>query len=103
MKSISTKLPILKCRLIRYEGTSKTFFNAYNELSDIDFFDIKDKDVNDMNLADRINLHFKIGNFVDIDFIEEEQYFINKIDKIETFEEALDVAEELYAYCKKKK
>ena len=87
----------------RYEGTSKTFYNAYNELSDIDFFEIKDKDVNNMNLADRINLHFKIGNFVDIDFIEEEQYFVNKIDKIETFEEALDVAEELYAYCKKKK
>ena len=24
----------------RYEGESKTFFNAYNELSDIDFFEI---------------------------------------------------------------
>ena len=41
----------------RYEGTSKTFFNAYNELSDIDFFEINGKEVNDMNLADRINLH----------------------------------------------
>ena len=87
----------------RYEGTSKTFYNAYNELSDIDFFEINTKDVNDMNLADRINLHYKIGNFVDINFIPEEQYFINKIDKIETFDEALDVAEELYAYCKQKK
>ena len=87
----------------RYEGTSKTFFNAYNELSDVDFFEIKDKDIDEMNLADRINLHYKIGNFVDIEFIEEEQYFINKIDKIETFDEALDVAEELYAYCKQKK
>ena len=87
----------------RYEGVSKTFFNAYNELSDIDFFEVKNKDIEDMNLADRINLHYKIGNFVDIDFIPEEQYFINKIDKIETFDEALDVAEELYAYCKQKK
>ena len=57
----------------------------------------------ELNLADRINLHYKIGNFVDIDFIPEEQYFIDKIDKIETFDEALDVAEELYAYCKQKK
>ena len=87
----------------RYEGTSKTFYNAYNELSDIDFFEINNKDVNDMNLADRINLYFKIGNFIDIDFIEEEQYFVNKINNIETFEEALDVAEELYSYCKRKK
>ena len=87
----------------RYEGVSKTFFNAYNELSDNDFFEIKDKDIEELNLADRINLHYKIGNFVDIDFIPEEQYFINKIDKIETFDEALDVAEELYAYCKQQK
>ena len=87
----------------RYEGVSKTFFNAYNELSDIDFFEINNKEVNEMNLADRINLHYKIGNFVDIDFIPEEQYFIDKIDVIETFDEALDVAEELYAYCKQKK
>ena len=87
----------------RYEGVSKTFFNAYNELSDIDFFDINNKEVNEMNLADRINLHYKIGNFVDIDFIPEEQYFIDKIDVIETFDEALDVAEELYAYCKEKR
>ena len=87
----------------RYEGVSKTFFNAYNELSDIDFFEINNKEVDEMNLADRINLHYKIGNFVDIDFIPEEQYFIDKIDVIETFDEALDVAEELYAYCKEKK
>ena len=87
----------------RYEGVSKTFFNAYNELTDIDFFQIKDKEMEELNLADRINLHYKIGNFVDIDFIPEEQYFINKIDKIETFDEALDVAEELYAYCKQQK
>ena len=87
----------------RYEGVSKTFFNAYNELSDIDFFDINNKEVNEMNLADRINLHYKIGNFVDIDFIPEEQYFIDKINVIETFDDALDVAEELYAYCKQKK
>ena len=87
----------------RYEGVSKTFFNAYNELSDIDFFEINNKEVDEMNLADRINLHYKIGNFVDIDFIPEEQYFIDKIDVIETFDEALDVAEELYAYCKQKK
>ena len=87
----------------RYEGVSKTFFNAYNELSDTDFFQIQGKDIEDMNLGDRINLHYKIGNFVDIDFIPEEQYFIDKIDNIETFDEALDVAEELYAYCKEKK
>ena len=52
----------------RYEGLNKTFYNAYHELSDKDFFDIETKDMSDLNLADRVNLYFKIGHFVDIDF-----------------------------------
>ena len=32
-----------------------------------------------MNLADKANLHFKIGNFVDIDFTSEESVLIDKI------------------------
>ena len=92
----------LKTMKRRYEGVSKTFFNAYNELSD-NTFEINNKAVDEMNLADRINLHHKIGNFVDIDFIPEEQYFIDKIDVIETFDEALDVAEELYDIVSRRK
>ena len=84
----------------RYPGLSKTFFNAYNELSDNDFFDVQGKDLDELNLADRINLYFKIGNFVDIDFSIEEMLYVNKVDSCETFEEVLDVAEELYNYCK---
>jgi len=84
----------------RYPGLSKTFFNAYNELSDNDFFDVQGKDLDEMNLADRINLYFKIGNFVDIDFSIEEMIYVNKVDSCETFEEVLDAAEELYNYCK---
>ena len=84
----------------RYAGLLKTFFNAYNELSDNDFFDVQGKDLDELNLADRINLYFKIGNFVDIDFSIEEMLYVNKVDSCETFEEVLDVAEELYNYCK---
>ena len=45
-----------------------------------------------MNLADRINLYFKIGNFVDIDFSIEEMLYVNKVDSCETFEEVLEQA-----------
>ena len=68
----------------RYPGLSKTFFNAYNELSDNDFFDVQGKDLDGLNLADRINLYFKIGNFVDIDFSIEEMLYVNKVDSCET-------------------
>ena len=63
----------------RYEGLNKTFYNAYHELSDRDFFEIENKDLDELNLADRVNLHFKIGHFVDIDFDIEENLLVSKI------------------------
>jgi len=84
----------------RYEGLNKTFYNAYHELSDKDFFDIENKDMSDFNLADRVNLYFKIGHFVDIDFNTEENFLVSKIELAETFEEVLVLAKELYTLCK---
>jgi hypothetical protein len=84
----------------RYAGISKTFHRGYSELADEDFFCIENEDVNKMNLADRANLYFKIGKFVDIDFNSQERILIQKISDAETFDDVLDVAEELYKYCK---
>ena len=87
----------------RYAGLAKTFFNGYKELADQDFFQIADEKVDEMNLADRANLWFKIGNFTDI-LIErgEETEIINQIADTETFPEVLIAAEALYKYCKQK-
>ena len=85
----------------RYAGISKTFHRGYSELADEDFFCIENEDVNKMNLADKANLYFKIGKFVDIDFNSQERILIQKISDAETFDDVLDVAEELYNYCKK--
>jgi hypothetical protein len=85
----------------RYAGISKTFHRGYSELADEDFFCIENEDVNKMNLADRANLYFKIGKFVDIDFNPQEIEILRKMSAAETFDDVLDVAEELYIYCKK--
>ena len=84
----------------RYAGISKTFYRGYKELSDEDFFCIENEDVTKMNLADKANLYFKIGSFIDIDFNSQEHVLIQKISNAETFDDVLDVAEELYNYCK---
>jgi ribosomal protein L23 len=88
----------------RYAGLAKTFFNGYKELAEQDFFQIEDEQVDEMNLADRANLYFKIGNFADI-FIEpgEETKIINLIADAETFTDVLIASEELYEYCKQRK
>ena len=88
----------------RYAGLAKTFFNGYKELTEQDFFQIEDEEVDEMNLADRANLFFKIGNFADI-LIEsgEETEIINMIADSESFADVLIASEALYKYCKQRK
>jgi hypothetical protein len=87
----------------KYAGLAKTFFNGYKELNEEDFFQIADDDTSTFNLADRVNLYFKIGNFISLDFKPEEQEIVNLIGACESFADALIAAEELYKYCKKEK
>ena len=82
----------------RYPGLSKSFYKGYNELSDQDFFCIEDQDLEKMNLGDRINLYYKIGNFVDIPFQADELIFRDRCGKTETFEDVCDLAREIYSY-----
>ena len=63
----------------KYAGLAKTFYHGYKELQAEDFFSISDSNVADLNLADRANLHFKIGNFLTLDFNSEESEIINLI------------------------
>jgi len=84
----------------RYQGLPKTFYNGYEILQAEDFFEIADKDLNSFNLADKLNLHFKVGNYVDVPFTTEELYFKAKADLLETFEDTIALAKELHEYCK---
>ena len=84
----------------RYAGISKTFYRGYSDLADKDFFGVECEDVSKMNLADRANLYFKIGNFVDIPFGEDlEMPIIRMIDGCEDFDDVLLAAQALYKYC----
>ena len=84
----------------KYGGLAKCFYRGYNELHEEDFFKLEDEDINEMSLPDRINLHFKLGNFVDIDFTIEEKHFVARIDQCETFQDVLEVSKDLHDFCK---
>jgi len=88
----------------KYPGSPKSFYSGYKELAEQDFFQIEDEEVDEMNLADRANLFFKIGNFADI-LIEpgEETEIINLIADSESFADVLVASEALYKYCKQRK
>ena len=88
----------------RYPGLSKSFWNGYKQLSDEDFFQTNDEDLSLLNLADKINLFYKIGNFIEVPFEnDQEKDLLKRSGETETFEEVLDIAEEIYKYCLNKK
>jgi len=84
----------------KYAGLAKTFYNGYNELNDKDFFEIDGQDISDLNLADRTNLYFKIGSFINVSFSIPEKEILNLIANAETFTDTLTAAEALYNFCK---
>ena len=82
----------------RYEGIAKTFFKGYTELHKKDFFQVKQKDISEMNLLDRINLQFKIGTHYNIPFSTDEMFYVNKVSLCETFDEVLEVSKQIFDY-----
>ena len=85
---------------ITYPGLRKSFFEGYRELWHQDFFGVADEDVNKMSFIDRINLYFK--GCVDLEFTVEEQIYVNRVAETNTFQDVLDLANDLYEYAQGK-
>tara|TARA_B100000427_G_scaffold259876_1_gene224074 strand:+ start:2792 stop:4951 length:2160 start_codon:yes stop_codon:yes gene_type:complete len=82
---------------VTYPGLRKTFFDGYKELWDRDFFSVANEDLTKIPLIDRINLYFK-GNST-IEFTDAEQIFVSRASKTKTFQDVLDLANDLYDYA----
>jgi len=84
----------------KYAGLPKTFFIGYKELQGMDFFKLGSIDVNGMGIADRLNLYFKIGNFIDIDFTDYEKTLVSMVKSAETFDDVLEYSKVIWEYAK---
>jgi cation diffusion facilitator CzcD-associated flavoprotein CzcO len=62
-----------------YPGLISCFRRAYAQLHSEDFFGVKDRRTSTLNLPDRLNLKFKLGNAFDVQFSTEEQVFVDLI------------------------
>ena len=87
----------------KFPGLKTSFKKGYSDLMEKDFFGLYAEDlvIADLALIDRINLHYKVGSYLNIQFSEDEQYYINLLDNMKTWEDVEDVANELYANGKK--
>jgi hypothetical protein len=84
----------------KFAGLSKTFYRGYQQFYEEDFFEVEGKDINKMNLADKINIYSKIGSFLPVTFTEEEQEIVDLVNMANTFDEAQVAALCLYKFCK---
>ena len=89
----------------RYAGAGRAMRDGYAEINERDVFGLvkNNLNVNELPLIDRINLHYKLGNHLVVPFSLEERVWLDKIDKVDTWEEVVAVCKELYASEKAKK
>lgn len=84
----------------KYPGGRRAFRTGYEKLYRDDFFGTANRDIQESNLADRINLHSKIGDITGLEFTEEEMEIYDLCNKAVTFDDAVEAARALYEYCK---
>jgi hypothetical protein len=87
----------------KYPGLSRTFYNGYNELNNDDFFSTKEENLDELTFIDRINLYYKIGAFHNIAFTDDENEFLTRAIKTETFDEVLNLAREIVEFVQYKR
>lgn len=77
----------------RFPGMVHTFRNGYKSIAvDNDYFGLSKVDVDTLSLADRINIHLKAGEFIDIPFTEKERELLKTIMSVKTYEESKTMA-----------
>ena len=81
--------------LKKYPGCRSDFLKGYKELHEKNFFGLSEKSADGRPLLDRINLYYKSYGNVYVPFAEEEKVWINRIDNASTFEEVLEIANDL--------
>lgn len=85
---------------IKYPGSRRDFVIGYKEIYDRDIFGVKYKEIDAMNFIDRVNLSFKLGSSMDIQFTDEEQSFVDRCETTRTFDDVVSLSQEMLAYAK---
>jgi len=84
----------------KFPGIRRNFFAGYKELFDNNFFGVKGYDLSKLRLIDRINLHYKVGSFLNAPFSADENQYLARVDALETWDDVAALAVELYELAK---
>ena len=80
----------------KYPGLRKPMYSGYTQLVNRGFFGVSWDEMNSFPFPDRLNVYFKLGARANVTFNEKEQDLLNRIEAVETWDEVMALAMELY-------
>ena len=75
----------------KFPGLKSSFRKGYSDLMAKDFFGVNERgeEIEELPLIDRINLHYKIGSYLNVQFSEQEMVYIDLIEKIKSWDDVV--------------
>ena len=77
----------------RYPGLVKAYINGYRHLMDSGFFG--NLEFEEMNILDRLNMHFKGGASLQVPFHPTEEWMVDMVAACETFDDVIEAAKKI--------
>jgi len=95
---------IEKLVLRKYPGLVGNFKRGYTELmnGEADLFGIKDKDLSTLGFMDRLNIHAKARDMIEVPFADDELPFVAQAKACETYDDVVQCCRDIQAWLKQK-
>ena len=87
----------------KFPGGRSDYDIAAKYLIDQDFFGINKRPINRHSFIDRLNVHFKAGQVIDVPFDDDERKFIFKMETTSTFDDVVELAREILKFAKERR
>ena len=84
----------------KYPGLKSSFIKSYKKMLADGFFGKDADEINSFKLIDRLNILFKCGQTVGVNIEKDERIWVDKMASIETFDQAIALAHELFGKAK---
>ena len=82
----------------KYPGLTKNYINGFDMMMKKDFFGVRDIDIQELSLIDKINLYFKSSKRLSFSLDDTEKTYFDKVDNVDTIEDVISLAKEIIAY-----
>jgi hypothetical protein len=87
----------------KFPGGRADYEYAAKYLIEEDFFGLKQRPIHKCSFIDRLNVHFKAGQVIDVPFDDDERKFILKMETTSTFEDVVALAREILQFAKERR